>query len=207
MGFDEDLFRPRDKSQEQFRVLFTGFYYHKGADLAAKVARALGRTHRNISFIFVDGARKTDADNALSYKNYLSERSADNTLIFDQMDEEKFAELLGQAHLLLFPSRWESFGRVVVEALGSGCPVNCFDIMGPPCSLIRSSGTGYVARAFDPNELAYGILKFYDLWKSRFDEYLELSEKCRRLSLRFSWKRLAPMYLRMFEAVAGLGQT
>lgn len=206
MGFDEDLFRPCEKSQEEFRVVFTGSLYHKGADIAAKLAHALGRKHNDIRFLFVNGAKRAFMDNALDYREFLAKSSAGNIETMDLVDQEQFAQLLGHSHLLLFPSRWESFGRVTVEALGCGCPVVCFDIAGPPRKLITNSEIGCVAEPFNVNELTRGVLRFYNLWRNRFDAYMELNERCRQLSLMFSWKNLAPKYLEMFKIVSGVDE-
>ncbi|MCJ7768187.1 glycosyltransferase family 4 protein [Candidatus Bathyarchaeota archaeon] len=204
IGFDDDLFMPGEKTREEFRVLFTGSLYHKGVDVAAKIAYVLGRRHRDMRFLFVNGAERTYMDSALEYKEFLAKSLPASTVALEHVDEREFAQLLGRTHLLLFPSRWEASPRIVVEALGCGCPVVCFDIAGPPRRLIRNSGIGYVARPFDVNELTRGLLGFYHLWKNRFDAYVELSERCRRLSHLFSWKNLAPKYLDMFRIVSGL---
>jgi glycosyltransferase involved in cell wall biosynthesis len=205
MGYDEMLFTPCEKSQEEFRVLFSGSLYHKGVDIAANLAYTLARKHNDMRFVFVDGARSSFIDNALGYREYLGNSGIGNITSLDELRQEEFARLLGQSHLLLFSSRWESFGRVVVEALGSGCPVVCFDIPGPPSSLMRRFGVGHVARPFDPIDLAGGLLAFYNLWKKRPEEYLELSKRCRSVSLMFSWRRLAAKYFEMFKAVTTLG--
>jgi glycosyltransferase involved in cell wall biosynthesis len=42
-------------------------------------------------------------------------------------DQEKF-ELLNRASVFLYPSRFESFGVVILEALASGLPVVCYDV-------------------------------------------------------------------------------
>ena len=202
MGFDDDLFRPGEKSREEFRVLFTGSLYHKGADMAAKIAYILGRTHSDIRFFFLNGAQRTYMDSAPEYGQFLAESFPASTVALGHLDKRDFAHLLGQMHLLLFPSKWEASPRVVVEALGCGCPVVCFDIAGPPRGLIRHSEIGYVARPFDLGELTRGVLRFYDLWRNRCDAYTELSEKCRQRSYPFSWKNLAPRYLDMFRLVA-----
>ena len=204
-GFDEVLFRPREKGHEEFTVIFTGSLYHKGADIAARIAYALTRRHGDIRFLFVDGAKRTYMDNAVDYRQFFSESSTASVAAMDYINRHEFAASLGRSHLLLFPSKWEASPKIVLEALGCGCPVVCFDIPGPPCRLISSQGTGYVAKPFDVNELARGILTFYNLWKNRFDDYVELSHRCHKVSLMFSWKRLARRYLEMFELVRGLG--
>jgi glycosyltransferase involved in cell wall biosynthesis len=204
MGYDETLFTPCEKSREEFRVVFTGSLYHKGVDIASKLAYILARKYPDMRFVFLNGAKKSYMDSALEYKEYLSKSLAGKVATLSELEQGEFAQLLGQAHLLMFPSKWESFGRVVIEALGAGCPVACFDIAGPPCSLIRDSRVGYVARPFDAIDLAGGIITFYNLWKNRFDDYLQVSRRCRDVSLKYSWKELAVKYFEMFRSVDAL---
>lgn len=63
-------------------------------------------------------------------------------------------ELMGQAKVLVFPSKWyETFGRVAVEAFSKGTPVIAARI-GAISELIDSGRTGLLFRPGDPEDLA-----------------------------------------------------
>lgn len=57
---------------------------------------------------------------------------------------EALARIYASADVFVFPSRTDTFGNVILEAMASGCPVAAFpvtgplDIIGPPC--IRGRG-------------------------------------------------------------------
>ena len=53
----------------------------------------------------------------------------------------------------VFPSTTETFGNVVVEAQASGLPTVVVDRGGPP-DLVEPGETGWIARAYDPRDLA-----------------------------------------------------
>ncbi len=63
-------------------------------------------------------------------------------------------ELMGQAMMLIMPSKWyETFGRVVIEAFAKGTPVIATDI-GAIAELVESGRTGLHFRSGDPVDLA-----------------------------------------------------
>jgi glycosyltransferase involved in cell wall biosynthesis len=63
-------------------------------------------------------------------------------------------ELMGQAMMLIFPSKWyETFGRVAVESFAKGTPVIAAQI-GAIAELVESGHTGLLFRPGDANDLA-----------------------------------------------------
>src|SRR5690606_37471681 len=44
---------------------------------------------------------------------------------------EELARLYASADVFVFPSRTDTFGNVVLEAMASGCPVAAFPVTGP----------------------------------------------------------------------------
>jgi glycosyltransferase involved in cell wall biosynthesis len=57
---------------------------------------------------------------------------------------EELAEAFRQADVFVFPSRTDTFGVVVLEALASGLPVAAFPVMGPQ-DIIEGTGAGVIA--------------------------------------------------------------
>lgn len=47
----------------------------------------------------------------------------DNIMVFEHIEHEKMGEVYNTADFVIFPSRYESFGYVIVEALACGVPV------------------------------------------------------------------------------------
>ena len=59
------------------------------------------------------------------------ERSYPDVCFFGSVDAEKLTYLYSQADCFVFPSRTDTFGLVMVEALASGVPVAAYPVPGP----------------------------------------------------------------------------
>ena len=67
------------------------------------------------------------------------------------VDREKLARSFSAADVMLFPSRFDTFGRVILEANSCGLPVISYPVMGPK-DIIVHGRTGYLAK--DTEEMA-----------------------------------------------------
>jgi glycosyltransferase involved in cell wall biosynthesis len=72
------------------------------------------------------------------------------------VDDKTLRHLFSELDVLVVPSRQEAFGQTASEALASGTPVVAFDATGPS-TIVTHKSTGYLARPFNPGDLAYGI--------------------------------------------------
>lgn len=120
---------------EAVHVLFVGrMDRQKGLDIllpAFEKARALRpdlRLHIVGSAIRADGAELNIPEGAS---------------LSGWVDKERIDDWYASADVLVVPSRWESFGLVVAEALRNGTPVVCSNRGAPP-SLIEPGVTGEV---------------------------------------------------------------
>lgn len=59
------------------------------------------------------------------------------------LSQEQLAPHYGEADLLLFPSRFDTFGCVVLEAMSCGCPVLAYNCKGPK-DIIEHGIHGYL---------------------------------------------------------------
>lgn len=71
-------------------------------------------------------------------------------------DEISLSLLYNSVDVVVVPSLQESFGLTALEALSSGTPVVAFDTTGLK-DIIRHKMIGYLAKAFDAEDLANGI--------------------------------------------------
>jgi len=71
-------------------------------------------------------------------------------------DQHMLAQLYSCADVVIMPSRQEAFGQIASEAHACGVPVAAFQI-GGPLDIIEHEKTGWLAPAYDTQDLAKGI--------------------------------------------------
>jgi glycosyltransferase involved in cell wall biosynthesis len=194
LGVDTSLFKPGAK-REEFSVVFVSPRFQKGVDLLIKIVPAVLKKAPNIKFILT-GIGLLD-----NYFKALKDSFTSNVEVYEQLPRDKFVEIFSSSHLLLFPSRWESFGLVVVEALSSGMPVVAFDIPGAPRDVLINGITGSVVKPFDVGAMVGEVLKYYKIWEDNPDEFARISDNCRHRALNFDWNIIAYHFDKMFKAV------
>ncbi len=74
------------------------------------------------------------------------------------VDKRKLTKLYQVLDLFLFPSRFDTFGNVVLEAFSHGMPVIAYDLKGPK-DIIEHELNGYLVQ--DKNEMAVNIIKYF----------------------------------------------
>jgi glycosyltransferase involved in cell wall biosynthesis len=94
-------------------------------------------------------------------------------------ENRALATIYASADVFVFPSRTDTFGLVMLEALASGVPVAAFPVPGP-LDVIDDIGVG----ALD-EDLRRAALKALELPRAR----------CREHALRFSWSACARQFL------------
>jgi glycosyltransferase involved in cell wall biosynthesis len=72
-------------------------------------------------------------------------------------DDEKLQHLYSAVDVTVVPSRQESFGQVASESHACGTPVVAFKTTGL-IDIVEHHKTGYLAKAFDPEDLATGVM-------------------------------------------------
>jgi glycosyltransferase involved in cell wall biosynthesis len=104
------------------------------------------------------------------------------------------------ADVMVVPSRQEAFGQAASEAQACGTPVVAFDNSGPADIVIHRE-TGWLAKAFDTEDLAKGIM-----WVlSDEDRWVKLSQLAREKAVeRFSPGVIAEQYGQVYEEVLSL---
>ncbi len=84
----------------------------------------------------------------------------------------EFASLVAAADVVVFPSRTDTFGLVILEALASGVPVAAYPVTGPS-DVIGDSGAGALN-----DDLAAGVIAALAI----------PAEKARAHALKYSWE-------------------
>jgi glycosyltransferase involved in cell wall biosynthesis len=108
----------------------------------------------------------------------LKKRHADVRFVGPR-DGEELASYYAAADVFVFPSRTDTFGLVLLEALASGVPVAAYPVQGP-VDVIGDSGTG----ALDE-----------DLGRAVGHALKIDPARCRDFALTYSWAAAASQFL------------
>ena len=109
-------------------------------------------------------------------------------------DDISLRLLYSAADVLVVPSRQESFGLTASEAHACGTPVVAFDNTGL-ADIVGHKATGYLAKAFEVEDLAYGIR-----WVLMQNAKLRLGENAREKAVAdYSYPVIAEKYLKLYQ--------
>jgi glycosyltransferase involved in cell wall biosynthesis len=159
-ALDTAIFKPRSKSaardffdlpQEPPLILFsltTGLNDpRKGWDLLKAALATLHRTNPAVELAVLGHEAPPEPwDNELPRAHWLGRLHDDRAL----------AMAFSAADVSVVPSRQDNLPQTGTEAQACGCPVVAFRIGGLP-DIVRHQETGYLADAFNPQDLAGGL--------------------------------------------------
>ena len=94
---------------------------------------------------------------------------------------EELATVYAQADVFVFPSRTDTFGMVMIEALASGVPVAAYPVEGPVDVVPNGEGVGHLSENLD--EAMVRALSISSV------------SACRRLALRYNWRACTQQFL------------
>lgn len=100
---------------------------------------------------------------------------------------EELADLYASADVFVFPSRTDTFGNVIVEALASGAPVAAFPVTGP-VDIVGDGKGGVVS-----DDLRKAALAALDIDRG----------EARTKALRYSWFACAEMFMDAVRSAHG----
>ena len=154
LGADLSLFRPREveptQEPQEVRFLFVGAQIvRKGYDLLLRAFERVAPQVPSVHLRVVGPA----GDASASVSNLLAERFSTTGSITQTSLVAEFQA----ADVLVLPSRNDSYGMVVAEALASGLPVVVSDHVGA-ADLVTSGENGWVIPADDLESLVARLL-------------------------------------------------
>lgn len=136
-GIDRERFNPRHRTQRPgVTVLYVG-----------RVSVEKGLDDLSYAFAGVDGARLVIVGDG-PYRRELEERAGDNVVFRGFLRGGELGAEYASADLFVFPSKTDTFGNVVLEAMASGLPVIVTDRMAPR-ELVEDGRNGFIARDRD----------------------------------------------------------
>jgi 1,2-diacylglycerol 3-alpha-glucosyltransferase/glucuronosyltransferase len=179
-GVDHTLYRPRPPDALDLpRPIFLSV----GRVAVEKNLEALLRLKLPGSVVAVgDGPARAGLEQRYPHAHFLG-----------ALHGEALARVYASADVFVFPSRTDTFGIVLIEAMASGVPVAAFPVAGP-LDVVGDSGAG----ALD-DDLAAACLAALAIPRERAHAH----------SLRFTWRESARQFLQHIEtcrASARVGQ-
>ena len=172
----------------------------KGHDLLLEALAALGDRAWTLTCV---GSLDVDPDHVSALQTQVYARSWERRVIFTgPLAGRSLAAAYGVADLLVLPSRTESFGMVVVEALANGLPVVATAVGGVPEALGRApvgALPGMLVPPEDPDALAGALRAWLD--DPGLRERLGRAAAGRRPTLR-RWSRTAEDVASVLDRVA-----
>lgn len=106
------------------------------------------------------------------------------------------ASVLSKSHLLVFPSRFEGFGILVLEAQSCGVPVVAFDIPGAPRDVIVNGLTGKLVKPYDIDKFVRQIVNYYRMYCEDPKYYSLIQLKCRERAMLFDYRRISKLWVK-----------
>jgi 1,2-diacylglycerol 3-alpha-glucosyltransferase/glucuronosyltransferase len=165
-GVDTELFRPRGKTALD---LPRPIHLYVGRLAVEKNLRSFLDLELPGSIVLVgDGPQEKELKRRYPKVHFLGRRTG-----------EDLAGIYDAADVFVFPSRTDTFGLVLLEALAAGVPVAAFPVPGPQ-DVIGDSGAGVLS-----DDLGAAIKAALNV----------PAAKAREHALRFSWKRSAEQFI------------
>jgi glycosyltransferase involved in cell wall biosynthesis len=177
---DTEVYKTTDKAGE-FTVLFVGRgTWAKGFDLFLEACKILMK--KGYGFNFISTGESYDLVHGLGFVN-----------------ETELPKVYSKAHCVVYPSRIDTFGLVILESLACGTPVITSPI---PAHLSLDLPLFYANK---PWEIAQRIVEVYRLWE-KSGEYDELCTSARKAALKYDIKNVFPRFEAMLTTVAEEGR-
>jgi glycosyltransferase involved in cell wall biosynthesis len=178
---------PIDKKLILFGSLNATSDTRKGFDLLiAALALLDDITKQQVELVIFGADRGRNSPNFGLKTHYLGELKTDRSL----------ALAYGAADVFVLPSRQDNLPNTLLEALACGTPCVSFGIGGIP-EAIDHQVNGYVAKAFEPQDLATGLS-----WVLDYTEQLNLRQNARqKAEQEYSLTVQANRYRLLYESL------
>ncbi len=196
-GVGKDDFRPLENGERMNpnQILYVGLTRHvKGIDILLKAMQQVVKEKPEIKLVMVGGG---------FYRNYKAQENelhrlasslglSKNIEFAGMKAPSEVAKYMRESSLLVLPSRTETFGSVLIEALACGTPVLATRCGGPE-DIVNDSVGRLVAKE-DPKALAEAIVEMTN-HRDNFN-----SAKLREYALdKFSWEQIAHQMTDLYD--------
>ncbi len=193
-GQDLSAFRAQYVRPHEKLILYVGrMVYEKGGDILVRAARQVISQVPEARFVIA--GRGPELDHLRELVDRLDLREFVNLAGF--VDDDTRDKLYMTADCAVFPSRYEPFGIVALEAMAAHTPVVASDVGGLR-EVVRHAETGITTYADSPESCAWGIVHTLEHpeWTQQ-----RVANAYRALLERFSWDTIAAQTLDVYQRV------
>jgi D-inositol-3-phosphate glycosyltransferase len=201
-----DLFKPVDKTAMRLKlglgenpvILFVGRIERlKGLERVIMALPFLSTFKPKLVIVGEDGNRPGEVRDLklLAVKHDVT----DSVVFRGLVPYEQLAEYYNAADVCVFPSYYESFGLVPLEALACGTPVVATNV-GNLQNIIRDGETGYVLTGLRPRNMAEKIAEVF----KKANPKLQDQQLIRNSVAGYSWQKIAEAMSREFDKLLEL---
>jgi glycosyltransferase involved in cell wall biosynthesis len=197
-GVDERFFQQIDsvKSKNLKTLLFCGRLngkQQKGVDILLKAMPLILKEHSVTLNIIGDGPRLEQ------YKMLAGRLGIEGSVRFRGfIPHEHMPEEYSNADLFVFPSRRESFGLVLVEAMAAGLPMVSTRVGAIP-EVVEDGKTGLLVPPGDPEKFAQAVISLLN--DSELMKKMGLAGK-QKVREKFTWEKVAQNVVRFYQELA-----
>lgn len=192
--FEELLFRRLYVEDHEKIIFYVGRHvYEKGIHLLVEAGKKLVNRNANIKFIIAGTGPMSDE---IKYRADCS--GIGSKFIFTgYIDDETKNKLYKVSDAAIFPSLYEPFGIVALEAMAAGCPVIASDV-GGLSEIIEHKNNGLKAYVGSSNSLADNLIELF--------ENQGLADNIRKNALnivkeKYTWNKVAMLTAKMYDMV------
>jgi len=176
-------------NKKDFITLFVGRLEtsQKGIDLLESIIKQVAENNKNIKFHIIG-----KGGNGEMIITRLSKKYPKNVKWFGFVSDKILQKEYANASMLAFPSRYEAFGIVLLEAQNHGLPVVAFNIPGPQ-NIIEPNKTGVLIKNFNTEKFTDAIIDYYNLWSKDKGAYIQLKRNIsKEIGKKYSKKTIIP---------------
>ncbi len=175
-------------NKKEFIALFANRLgiHHKGVDFLEKIVDEVSAKNPDIHFRIVGKGEGEQIVKGIVSKH------PDCVKYLGFLSEADLRKEYQNADLIIFPSRFESFGLSLAEAQGYGCPGIAFRVRGPE-NIMKEKVQGELIKPYDTKAFAAAIIAYYKKWLLDKKQYLKAKKIISKITMdRFGEDAIIP---------------
>ena len=192
----DEIFFSINKNEVPNRILFVGgIEERKGLHILIDAIAAIKQTIPAIKLHIVGGIRKASYYNDLL--NQIVNLGLQDSIVFkNHLSNSELMQEYSEAALFVLPSKEESLGVVLLEAMATGTPIVASNIGGIP-DIIEDGQNGYLVNYGDSQAMASSIIKLLSDDKLRG----EMGAKGKEMAKNYVPHNIAMEHLSLYKRV------